>query len=156
MSKNKVQNLFVGPIKDMKNKQNEHHTNYYRGRHRLVPFTERVLLTGASVSSSSDVGWTDVDVSSEVSEDAIAVILAVFFSDTGSATTNCFVKYRQNGSSSDGTGFVYGRHLNAQWESDQMIIPLDSNKIFEYSVDASGPNTATLATYIVGYFEQLS
>lgn len=156
MSKNKAKDPFVGPIKKMQRGQAEHHSNYYRGRHRVVPFKERVLLAGASVSSSSDVGWTDVDVSSEVSEDAIAVILAVFFSDTASSTTNCFAKFRENGASSDGTGFVYGRHLNGQWQSAQLIVPLDDNFIFEFNVDASGAGTATLATYLIGYIEQLS
>jgi hypothetical protein len=155
MSKNKAGSNIIKEVGALQRNLNIQQTNYWRGRHRIVMLTDRVAVTAATVTSSSDIGWTDVDMTSYVSANTFAVILAVFLSDTASATTECYVKFRENGSSSDGTGFVYGIHLNSQWSSNQLIIPVDSNLTMEYNLNATGSNTATLSTYIIGYIERL-
>jgi len=154
MSKSKVKMPFVGDIKDMGLAQKQHHVNFARGRHLFMPFTERIQIL--NLNGVSDTAWTDKDVSANVSDAAFAALLAVFFKDSASATVEVSAKFRENGASSDGTGFVFGRHLNNQWQSNQLIIPLDADKIFEYSIEASGANTATLHVYLIGYFSKIT
>lgn len=154
MSINKRKPPFIGDIQQSKRSQETHHTNFYRGRHVFIPFTNWVSIL--TLNGVSDTGWTDKNVSANVSADAFAVVLLVFFQDTASATVNTFAKFRENGSSSDGTGWVHGGHLNSQWRSQQLVIPIDDNKIFEYNIEASGANTATLHVYLIGYYSKIT
>lgn len=154
MSKNKGIKSAVSQIVGMEKSQSKHQENFFRGRHVFVPFTNWVSIL--TLNNVSDTGWTDKNVSTEVSTNAFAVVLLAFFQDTASATVNTFAKFRENGSTSDGTGWIHGGHLNSQWRSQQFIIPIDDNKIFEYNIDASGTNTATLHLYLVGYYSKIS
>ncbi len=154
MSKSKVQNPFLGGIKEMQDGQSVHHANWFRGRHLFIPFTDWVSVL--TLNSVSDTGWTDLNVSADVSDDAFAVILLAFFQDSASATVNTFAKFRENGSTSDGTAYIHGSHLNSQWRSQQFIVPIDSTKKLEYNIEASGVNTATLHLYLVGYYSKIT
>lgn len=157
MSKNKVQDPFVGPIKDMQNRQGEHHSNYYRGRHRVVMLDTRSSIL--ALTNTSDVAWTDVDVTSlmpaTISADTVALIILAEIRDTGSAATDCSVSFRKNGTTSTAL-VVHGSHINDVYGGGQGIVGIDSNDILEYTVDATGANTADVNAYIVGYIEQLS
>lgn len=157
MSKNKVQNLFVGPIKDTQNKQKEHHSNYYRGRHRTVMLDTRHSIL--ALTNTSDTGWVDIDVSSlmpaTIPDDTIELILFAEIRDTGSAATDCSVSFRKNGTTSTALK-ANGSHINDVYGSAQGLVAIDADDILEYNVDATGVNTADVNVYIVGYIEQLS
>ena len=154
MSKSKVRTPFLQTIKETELAQTQHHANFYRGRHVFVPFTNWVPIL--TLNSVSDTGWTAENVSAEVSADAFAIVLLAFFLDTASSTVNTFAKFRGNGSTSDGTAYIHGGHLNSHWRSQQFVIPIDDNKIFEYNIEASGANTATLHLYLVGYYSKIT
>ena len=62
MSKNKADNSAVGLIKNSLVEQQRHHKSYHKGRHRLVVLTNQVTLL--SVTSQSDMSWTDLDITS--------------------------------------------------------------------------------------------
>lgn len=145
---------FIGKIQESQQLQGTHYVNFYRGRHVFIPFTNWVSVL--TLNNVSDTGWTDLNVSADVSADAFAVVLLAFFQDSASATVNTFTKFRENGSTSDGTAYIHGSHLNSQWRSQQFIVPIDSTKKLEYNIEASGTNTATLHLYLVGYYSRIT
>ena len=157
MSKNKVQDPFVGPIKEMQNRLGEHQSNYFRGRHRVVMLDTRESIL--ALTNTSDTGWTDIDVSSlmpvTISADTVALIILAEIRDTGSGATDCSVSFRKNGTTST-VLVANGSHINDVYGRAQGIVAIDSNDILEYIVDATGANTADVNAYIVGYIEQLS
>ena len=162
MSKNKIQDPFLGPIKDMQRSQNEHHHNYYRGRHRITMFDNVInVLNLPGVSTST---WTDLDFTGytssgtgQISDDTFAVILQVRVKDSASATSDAFISYRKNGST-DTIGQLVAQpsHINNTYHFEQGIVYLDSNYICERAILASGANTLTSDIYLIGYIEQIS
>lgn len=164
MSKNKVQDPFVGPIKEMQVRQGEHHSNYFRGRHRVVMLTNKEKLVDFS-AASTNATYADKDVrlksdgvtASSVSDDTIAVILQVIIQDTGSATANCDIHVRKNGSTDDPAILVAkGGHLNSTNRFYNGIVGIDSNYLIEHKRTASGAGTLTGSINLIGYIEQLS
>lgn len=154
MSINKRKPPFIGEIQAAQQSQATHHANFYRGRHVFIPVSERVQIL--NLNNVSDTAWTDKNISANVSSDAFAAFLLLAFYDTASATVNTFAKFRENGSSHDGSAFVQGGHLNSVFNVEQAIVPLDANKVFEYNIEASGANTATLHVYLVGYYSKIT
>lgn len=154
MSINKRKMPFIGGIQESMQSQETHKMNFFRGRHLFMPFTNWVSIL--TLTNVSDTAWTDENVSAEVSEDAFAVLLYVAFNDSASASTHTYAKFRKNGSSSDGVGSVNGYHINNVFQTGHLIIPIDDNKIFEYNIEASGANTATLHLHLVGYYSKIT
>jgi len=155
MSKNKAHDPFVGSVKQLQKEQGEHHSNYYRGRHRVVMFDDKI--SALTLTSASTVTWTDLDVTAHVSADTIAVIVLLQVNDSGSAATNALIQVRPNGSV-DTVGHVVATagYINDQIIYAQGICKVDTDKILEYQRTASGAGTLDAKIEVVGYIEQLS
>lgn len=162
MSKNKLRDEFFGDYVENKKKQQIHHENYYRGRHRIVMLGAGVNIL--TLTNSSDVSsWTDIDVSGkkvtggtgDISDDTIALILLVSVKDTASATNNTYMAFK-GGSAASATAYAHTSHINNQYNTEQIIVPINSSYILQYQAEASGASTLTGIVNIVGYIEQIS
>lgn len=106
----------------------------------MVPVDRIQILSGESVEDA----WTDVDVSSYVTDDCVGVI--VYFYTTGSPSGAIGV--RKNGSTVSNTDlcFIY-------YDSGYFMVGVDEDKIFEYYHQSSWPGQ-TLDFYLAGYYRE--
>lgn len=162
MSQNRLKySGIMGQIKQRERRQDNHEYGFFKGRHRVVLLDNKELLV--SLVGSSSVAFTDKDVrtlsgggASSVSANAIAAIVQLVLSDTGSAATATLLQVRKNGSTDD-PGHVLTRaaHINSTQGYAQGICGIDESFLLEYKLTASGANTATASIYLIGYIEQL-
>ncbi|MDD5640022.1 MAG: hypothetical protein PHX53_00120 [Syntrophales bacterium] len=85
-----------------------------------------------------------------------AVVLRVFFKDNtpGIGTKVMFKKGR--GAASPATAFtIWSDESDGEQKAADLIIPLGDAKTVEFFLFASGPNTASLAVYLLGFFEEV-
>ena len=160
MSANPTKDPFIGPIAEMRDTLNNHVTNYYRGRHRIVMIDDVEALTLTLVGTA---GVADLDLSpyivtggtGKISDDTIACIFKVRVKDTGSATTNISFSMRKKGL----TGYQFitnGGHINSQYNNAQGFVGIDSNYTCQFKLTASAANTLSVTVYMVGYIERLT
>jgi hypothetical protein len=106
------------------------------------------------IARSSSEGYEDLDLSTYITapQGVEAVVLRVFFWDDepGPMTK---VMYKKKDSPYSPT------HAFSAWKDEvqpvTLIVPLDSNLIAQFLVQASGIGTANLQVYLVGYFEKV-
>lgn len=109
-----------------------------------------------SLSNSSDVSWTDVDVTAETSARAYMVQITVEIEDTGAAATRASITVRKKGETDvDQYQWTFAHPANSRPTQQTKWVGLDTDQIFQYQADASGVNTLTTKIRILAYKEWL-
>lgn len=114
----------------------------------FVPKDEPPLAL--SLASQSDVAYTDLDLTSDTSANARAVLLNLFIQDSGGA--NALLYVRKNGVTPTYVPYVRSQ-VASVYNNIAVAIPCDTGQVIEYSIDATGANTADVAITVLGYWE---
>lgn len=107
-----------------------------------------------AVTAQGDVSATDIDLSSYTTPNTYAVYVKARFRDSASAGTETTGVLEKNGSGSQEV-LIKGGHINNLRITENAIVQCDENQIIEYSISASGANTAAMWVYLLGYYEYI-
>ena len=116
-----------------------------------VPLTEVQVL---DLSGQGNVNWTDLDLTAHTSAHAIAVMLTLWFTDSGSATADVYGQTRGKGGT-NAQVIDRGCYINSLWNLLSGICAVDADQILQYEIKASGGNTASFRIWLFGYFEKI-
>ncbi|MFH2031379.1 MAG: hypothetical protein ABIJ40_12315 [Bacteroidota bacterium] len=121
--------------------------------------TRNVVIDPVAVldlTNQSDIAYTDLDLSSYTTPRTFAVILKLYFVDSGSAANITTFRVRKNGhvDAIDPILNASGGHINSMPGWAEGSVGCDENQTVEYEVNASGAGTATTVQIVLtGYYE---
>lgn len=122
------------------------------GKNIYITASPQASAKCLEITSSSDVTFTDLDLTAYTSANATYVLLGVYLSDTGAGAK---IYFRKNGASPAAPQYCYALYADVanKGSSSQILVPLDTDEVIEYYLDASGTNTASCIVYVIGYME---
>ncbi len=127
---------------------------------RYVPQDDPPLVySEVERGSTPGLDYEGIDLSSHLGDPQFgvnAVVLRVFFRDAvpGIGTKVMFKK--GGGAASPATAFtVWSDESDAEQKAADIIVPLGDAKTVEFFLFASSVNTASLAVYLLGFFEEV-
>ena len=110
-----------------------------------------------NLTSQGDVAWTDLDINTAgsglVPEKAEAVIIETSFGDVGFPATEAYCILRKKGEIQDAQSHNLRPAGSGAQQSRTMIVGLDSEGRLQYSIGASGVDTAALRLRLAGWIE---
>lgn len=109
----------------------------------FVPTSAQQVLR---LDNQSDIALTDLDLTDYTSSTATNVLIwAQIYDKAGTATAAFY---------SDGVSQFYFRNFSTTaWMHNQIILPLNSDQLIQYQLNASGSDTASLDIRVIGYWE---
>jgi len=114
---------------------------------KIILFDQIVQVLNQT--NRSDLTWTDLDLSSYISDQAKGIIIEVLANDTGGY--GAYLAIRKNGDISGAS--LAARTQVAGWIHNAGIIPCDANQVIEYSRNATGTGTLDCQINLFGYIE---
>jgi len=111
----------------------------------LAPTAIRALRVAASNPLNT---WTDLDLSSYVTEKTKFIILDLHFRDV---VANAKLKVRKNGTNSEGDSNVWAQGTSS-WSINSVIVPCDDSQIIEWLCSVA--NATEIIIAVAGYIEQ--
>ena len=106
-------------------------------------------ITEVDFASSGDVDWTMLDLTQYTSPTAVGAILELDLKDTNGAEAR--MEVRKPGAS-DKMGLVVTQAPSV-WSIAFVFCAMDEDQRIEYSIDASGTDTAMGKISVIGYIE---
>jgi hypothetical protein len=107
-----------------------------------------------SLDNQGDVAFTDLDLTSVTSADAVGVILSISMRNN-TANEYAQVEVRKNGDTPDypvkiATDDSFGNNVN---HFTDCVVGCDSGQIIEYKIDTESSSTVSLLIAVLGYWE---
>ncbi|MDD2903722.1 MAG: hypothetical protein PHU44_14955 [Syntrophales bacterium] len=127
---------------------------------RYVPRDDPPLVySEVERGSTPGLDYEGIDLSSHLGDPQFgvnAVVLRVFFKDAALGIGTKVMFKKGGGAASPATAFtVWSDESDAEQKAANIILPLGDAKTIEFFLFASGPNTAGLAVYLLGFFEEV-
>jgi hypothetical protein len=121
---------------------------------RLTRYVAMDKTQVLSAPGSSDVNWTDLDLTASTSANTFAVNLNIQMRDSGSAANNTYISVSDDGGA---TAYLIakGGHINDQYIYATGVVGCSTGQVVEYKIEASGSGTADAYIYLLGYFEYI-
>lgn len=103
-----------------------------------------------NLAGVGDIGWTTLDVTAQTSSNAKVVLLVCYFKDSGAPSDNTRLYLRKDvGMTISYAVRTFGNNI---WFFMFVVLKLAVGQTFQYSINASGGNTASAIIDVVGYF----
>ena len=127
---------------------------------RYVPQDDPPLVySEVERGSTPGLDYEAIDLSSFLGDPQFgvtAVVLRVFFKDTAPGIGTKVMFKKGGGAASPATAFtVWSDESDAEQKAADLIVPMGEAKTVEFFLFASGINTASLAVYLLGFFEEV-
>jgi len=127
---------------------------------RYVPQDDPPLVySEVERGSTPGLDYEAIDLSSYLGDPQFgvnAVVLRVFFRDTAPGIGTKVMFKKGGGAASPTTAFtVWSDESDGEQKAADIIVPLGDAKTIEFFLFASGADTASLAVYLLGFFEKV-
>jgi hypothetical protein len=105
----------------------------------FVPTDQKLVIR---LDDQSDIDLTDLDLSDYTSTTATRVLIWAAIRDVEGIATLRFPDC-----------FNLRNFSTTHWTHDHIVMPLDSNQMIQYKLDAKGTNSASFEIRVIGYWE---
>ena len=107
-----------------------------------------------TLANQSTTAFTDLDLTSDTSAQAIAVLLMVEVEDSGTIDNAVYAELRKNGTTTD----AQERRVHVQVtdipNTCMMLVECDAAQTIEWAINASAATTFDLRIDVLGYYER--
>ena len=108
-----------------------------------------------TLTDESTAGFVDLDLTSDTSAKAVAVMLMVEVEDSGTIAAGVYAELRKNGTTTDDQERRIHPQVTDIPNAVMMLVECDSAQVIEYAINASAATTFDLRIDVLGYFERI-